>query len=120
MNAELKQELIDWGVSWEELKERLCGNEELIEKFMFKFLNDQSIEQIRAGIANQDAEEAFQGAHALKGVAGNLSLNGFFPDVAELTEVLRPRQLDGAELLYDKIRLKYDALVEILKKYQTQ
>ena len=40
MNAELKQELIDWGVNFEEVKERLVGNEDLVEKFMFKFLDD--------------------------------------------------------------------------------
>ena len=50
MNAELKQELIDWGVNWEEVKERLVGNEDLVEKFILKFLKDPSMERLQNGL----------------------------------------------------------------------
>ena len=119
MNAELKQELIDWGVNWEEVKERLVGNEDLVEKFILKFLKDPSMERLQNGLESQDAEEAFQGAHALKGVASNLAMegNGFLANVKEITEILRPGTIDSAKEVYDKIRPKYDELISILKKY---
>ncbi len=120
MNADLKKELIDWGVNWEEVKERLVGNEELVEKFMFKFIDDPSMEKLESGLSNEDCEMAFQGVHALKGVASNLALdgNGFLTDIRELTEILRPRQMGNSKEVYEKIRPKYDELIAILKKYR--
>lgn len=119
MNAELKQELIDWGVNFEEVKDRLVGNEDLVEKFMFKFLNDPSMSQLEQGLSIGDSEMAFQGVHALKGVAGNLALygDGFLENVRKLTEILRPRTLDGAKEVYDLIRPQYNDLISILRKY---
>lgn len=120
MNAELKQELIDWGVNWEEVKGRLVGNEDLVEKFMFKFIDDPGMEILKKGLDNNDPKEAFQGAHALKGVASNLALegNGFLADVKEITEILRPERIDNAAQVYEKLRPKYDDLIRILSKYK--
>lgn len=119
MNAELKQELIDWGVNWEEVKERLVGNEDLVEKFILKFLKDPSMDRLQKGLESGELEEAFQGAHALKGVASNLALegNGFLNDVLEITEILRPRTLGNSREVYDRIKPRYDDLISILKKY---
>ena len=119
MNAELKKELIDWGVDWEEIKERLVGNEDLVEKFIFKFQKDPSMDRLQSGLESGDLEEAFQGAHALKGVASNLALegNGFLGDVLEITEILRSRTLGNAREVYDRIKPRYDELISILNKY---
>ena len=38
MDAGFKTELIEWGVDWDEILDRFMGNEDLIAKFMFKFL----------------------------------------------------------------------------------
>lgn len=120
MNAELKQELIDWGVNWEEVKARLVGNEDLVEKFMLKFIDDPSMERLKKGLDNNDPKEAFQGAHALKGVASNLALegDGFLTQVKEITEILRPERVDNAPQVYEKLRPKYDELISILRKYK--
>ncbi len=117
MNVELKQELIDWGVNWDDVKERFMGNEDLVEKFMLKFLNDASFDALTKGLEVKDPEAAFKGCHALKGVTGNLSMDGMRPDVLELTEILRAGSLEGADELYAKIKASYDELIAILKKY---
>ena len=46
MDAGFKTELIDWGVDWNEILDRFMGNEDLIARFMFKFLNDQSMNDL--------------------------------------------------------------------------
>ena len=118
MNSEMKKELIDWGVDWEEVKERFVGSEDLVVKFMIKYMDDPSFARLEAGLKAGDAAEAFLGAHALKGVAGNLALKGFLGDVRELTEILRPGKLDGTEEYFNRIRKKYDDLIAILSKYK--
>ncbi|WP_051656571.1 Hpt domain-containing protein [Butyrivibrio sp. AE3004] len=117
MNQEMKQELLDWGVNWTDVQERFMGNEDLVQKFMLKFLNDKSFEELTCGLENKDVEAAFKGCHTLKGVTGNLALDGMRPEVLELTEILRAGSLDGSEPLYEKIKKSYDELIVILKKY---
>ncbi len=119
MNEQMKQELIDWGVNWSDVEARFMGNEDLVERFMLKFLNDKSFDLLTQELSNKNAEEAFKACHTLKGVMGNLSLNGFKTPVLELTEVLRAGSLDGSEELYAAIKEKYEPLIVILKKYQT-
>lgn len=117
MNAELKKELEDWGVDFAEASERFTGNEDLMEKFLFKFLNDPNMELLQRSLNAKDVKEAFKACHALKGVAGNLSLNNFLQEIKDLTEILRADSLEGADALYATIRPKYDALIAILKKF---
>ncbi|WP_044915313.1 MULTISPECIES: Hpt domain-containing protein [unclassified Butyrivibrio] len=117
MNEQFKQDLIDWGVNWDDVKERFMGNEDLVIKFMLKFLNDKSFGELTEGLKEQNAEAAFKGCHSLKGVTGNLALDGMRPDVLELTEILRAGSLEGSDELYQKIKASYDNLIGILNKY---
>ena len=51
-------------------------------------------------IAENDLEEGFKAAHALKGVSGNLSLTPLYEKVCEITELLRAKtEMDYSELL---------------------
>ncbi len=117
MNENMKKELIEWGVIWDELNERFMGKEELIAKFMFKFLNDDSFNQLKENLQSRNAEEAFKACHALKGVSGNLSLGGMKKEVVDLTEILRANSLDGSDELFKTIEEKYNSLIAIIKKY---
>ncbi len=118
MNPQMKQDLIDWGVNWKDLEDRFMNNEALIERFMFKFLNDKSFSLLTDELNNGNTEEAFKACHTLKGVTGNLSLDGFKEPVIELTELLRAGKTEGSSQLYEQIKEKYDPLIEILNKYQ--
>ncbi len=118
MDAGFKNELIEWGVDWEEIRDRFMGNEDLIARFMFKFLNDQSMNDLTKYLAEGNVSEAFKAVHTLKGVGANLGLKGFLTPVCELTEILRAGSMDGYKEKYDLIKPKYDDLIVILKKYQ--
>ena len=118
MKVELKQELEDWGVDLNDALARFMGNEDLMEKFLVKFRTDPNMDLLNDALQAQDAKEAFKACHALKGVAGNLSLNGFLQEVRDLTEILRADSLNGAQPLYDTIRTKYDALLAIINRYE--
>ena len=54
-----------------------------------------------------DLDSAFQSAHALKGVLGNLSLTPMYKKSVEITELLRSRtQTDYAPLLAELFEMK--------------
>ena len=60
MDAGFKSELIAWGVDWDEILDRFMGNEDLIAKFMFKFLNDQSMSNYGFEYQVFDLEESIK------------------------------------------------------------
>ena len=53
---------------------------------------DPGYETLRAAIDEGDLGRAFEAAHALKGVTGNLALTPLYEPVAEMTEHLRARE----------------------------
>ncbi|MBR4831822.1 MAG: Hpt domain-containing protein [Butyrivibrio sp.] len=118
MNADFKSELIAWGVDWDDILGRFMGNEELIAKFMFKFLNDKNMGELTKYLGEGNVTEAFKAVHALKGVTANLGLKSLLTPVCELTEILRAGSMEGYEEQYNIIKPKYDELVAILEKFK--
>lgn len=118
MDAGFKSELIAWGVDWDDVLGRFMGNEDLIAKFMVKFLSDKNMGELTKYLEEGNVTEAFKAVHALKGVSANLGLKGMLGAVCELTEILRAGSMEGYEEQYDKIKPKYDELVTILNKFK--
>ena len=70
----------------------VCGrlpSQRLVEKFVRKFLEDQSYAELTAAMAAGNHDDAFRAAHTLKGVAANLSFTRLRTSASELTELLR-------------------------------
>ena len=95
------------GGNYEDTVRRLY-NEKLVEKFLFKFEEDPSFENLKKALEEENLEAAFRAAHTLKGVAQNM---GFAESSSVLTEALRSRkvmpyaeQIEGVCEDYNKIR----------------
>lgn len=71
------------GGNYEDTVRRLY-NEKLVEKFLFKFEEDPSFENLKKALEEEDLEAAFRAAHTLKGVAQNMG----FDNLAESSSVL--------------------------------
>ena len=97
-----KEILTAAGIQADEALERLMGSEALLERFLKKFLQDKSYEELVSAIEGQELERAFRAAHTLKGVCGNLSLNRLGDLVKEQVELLR-RHFDRPALTTDLI-----------------
>ena len=79
----------------------LCMNsEDFYLRMVSMVVAEQSFADLKKAIEENDLDAAFQAAHALKGVTGNLSLTPLYNKVAEITELLRAKtQMDYSELL---------------------
>ena len=83
------EKLNAFGANTTEGLERCCGN------------------QAKTALEAGDLDSAFQSAHALKGVLGNLSLTPMYKKSVEITELLRSRtQTDYAPLLAELFEMK--------------
>ena len=94
---------------------RCMNNEAFYLKLVEKAAGEAAFGKLSDALAAKDLDTAFEAAHSLKGVAGNLSLTPIYDPVAEITELLRSRtDMDYTELL-NRILAKRDELTELCK-----
>ena len=105
------------GGNYEEVLGRL-QSEALIRKFTLKFLEDQSYSLLKQALGDNNYEEAFRGAHTLKGVCQNLSFDRLYEVSNELTELLRDRTgaQPGISKAMEKVTEVYERMIEEIKK----
>ncbi len=107
------------GGNYEDVLKRL-RSEALIKKFTLKFLEDKSYSQLKLALADKNFEDAFRGAHTLKGVCQNLSFDRLYEVSRDLTELLRDRTEEKTEIseTMEKVTEVYEETIEGIKKLQ--
>lgn len=89
------------------------GNEALYLRLVNSVPGEQRFEDLSHAILEGNLEDAFEAAHALKGVLGNLSLTPLYEKASEITELLRcGMDADYEKLLTDLTEAK-DALAKL-------
>ena len=76
--------------NYEDAKLRLMMDS-MVERFMFKFLEDDTMANLRSAVAEGNIPDSFRAAHTLKGVAANLAFTELQAKASALTEQLRPQ-----------------------------
>ena len=84
--------LREFGANVDEGLQRCMNNEAFYFRLIGMAVNDEGFEKLQNAIDNSDLDAAFEAAHALKGILGNLSLTPIFAPVSEMTELLRSRE----------------------------
>ncbi len=87
-----KDALVELGVNTAEGIARCMNNETFYLKMVDMALRDKGYDRLLAALERDDLDDAFEAAHALKGVLANLSLTPLLVPVVELTELLRARR----------------------------
>ena len=85
------EKLRAYGANVEEGMGRCMNNEMFYLRMVKLAVSDNSFEQLKEAIENKDLDKAFDRAHAMKGVLGNVSLTNVFEPVSQMTELLRSR-----------------------------
>lgn len=92
--------LNSFGANTAEGLARCFGNEALFLKLVMTIPDDAVFDRLKQKLETKDLDGAFDAAHALKGVLGNLSLTPLYEIAVDITEFLRNRtQMDYSELL---------------------
>lgn len=105
------------GADFDNVLDRL-GNEQMVQRFALKFLNDTSYQTLEETLKEKNVEQAFRAAHTLKGVCLNLGFDNLFTVSSELTEKLRAGELDGTEELFEKVKEQYEITVKAIRGIQ--
>lgn len=96
--------------------QRFGGNKQLYEKFLYGFLSDPNYSIMLNAINKCDTSSAFQAAHALKGIAGNLSLIELYKNIVPLVELLRNNSTENVNFVLDPVKNSYKAIFDALSE----
>ena len=97
--------LKEFGVDVESGLKRCVNNEALFLRLTSMVPNNDSFNKLYEAIKNNDLDNAFLAAHALKGILSNLSITPLIELVNNITELLR-----------NKTQMDYSPLVEEIEK----
>ena len=103
------------GSDYKEIMECL-GNEAMVRKYAFKFLDDDSFDKLCKATEEDNREEAFRASHTIKGLATNLCFTRLREKASELTEQLRSREESADPVLFTNLKNAYEELVFALRE----
>lgn len=95
------------GGDYEDVVKRLMGDV-LVERFMLKFLDDGSYQELVNALKEGRDEDAFRAAHTLKGVCQNLSFTSLYEPSQTITEALRGGKKPGADEMLGSVTEAYE------------
>lgn len=94
------EKLKEFGVDPQEGLARCLNNEGFYLKLVQTVPGEAGFDALKAAIEANDLDKAFEAAHGLKGVLGNLSIGPLYDPVVEITELLRSKtDMDYSDLL---------------------
>ena len=86
------EKLNEFGANTTEGLERCLNNKDLYLRLVNKLMSDESFSDLKVELEKKNYDVAFQIAHSLKGVLGNLALTPLYKIACELTELLRAKK----------------------------
>ncbi len=105
-----------------ESAQRILPTEQLIGKFIVRFLDDTSCQRLLDASAGGDSKAIFEAAHSMKGVCANLGLNNLSEAAGVITEEFRPGKtptLTPEELAQrmEALKADYGHAIEEIRKF---
>lgn len=98
------------------VKDRFCGNEKLLEKFVLKFLQDPTFENLEGSVHAGNMQGIEMNAHTLKGVAGNLGFCNLQSVCADLVDCIRSGNEEKIPELFGQVKSTYTNIVQVIQK----
>ena len=107
-----------YGADVEGVMDRFMEDEELLLSCLDQFVEEDEIPALKESLEKQDYSQAFEIAHAMKGVTGNLGLTPLYTATCELVESLRAHVYDHVEEQFETVRNKREEFVSAYEKMQ--
>lgn len=114
----LFDELKELGVDVDGGLKRISGNENLYKKLLGSFAKTIGSYSIQPDFDASDCAEAIEKTHAIKGIAGNLSITPVYEAYTEIVNLLRAGEPEQARPILAKILPVQEEIVACIEKHQ--
>ncbi len=95
-------------------------SDRLVQKFVLKYLDDPSFDQLCAAMAERDHEQAFRAAHTIKGVCQNLGFTRLLESSSLLSDALRHGWTPEAEQLLERVKADHLAVTAAIRRFHEE
>lgn len=102
------------GVSVDKALVRMKGDREAYKSFLTEFFADPDFECLDREIEAENAKNAFEYAHGLKGMAANLGLDTVCSKLSVLVEIFRMNEMEGAREAFEELMEACSAITVLL------
>ena len=98
---------------------RLGGSPALVVRFLSKFHDDGSFQDLSDALEKNDTETAFRAAHTLKGTSVNLGIQSLSQQASNVTEMLRAGNINEAKSAFPSLQQEYKRVLEALDNLES-
>ena len=81
--------LTEAGINVDTALKRFLDDEEMYFEFLNSFVEDTLMSRLKQAVQNGSVDDAFEAAHALKGLCANLSIDSMSKMIVPMVEILR-------------------------------
>ena len=117
MNVELLHDLIECETDVDGALRRFCNNEALYISCLGEFVKDPTMGELEKSLKEQDWDEAFTAAHALKGLVGNMGFVPLFHASARLVVLIRAGRTKELEDSFAETKRCYQQVVSMICRH---
>lgn len=103
--------LREWGCDITGAMERFADNEEFYLSYLPMVAREQAFEQLHTALQTNDTTRAFECAHLLKGLIGNMGLTPMYDECCAVVETLRRGKITR------ETRASVERLLNMLAKF---
>ncbi len=96
---------------------RFVHNIDMYVLFLKKFPSDPAFLELREALSKHDYDKAFEEAHVLKGLCGNLGLTDLYLLFSDIVSKYRDKNYLGMEDVFVDTEKKYTELCCLLNKF---
>lgn len=95
------------------------GRESLIQKFVYKFLDDKSFNLFETSMDSKNYDEALRAVHTLKGVCQNLSFTRLFESSNLITKALKENDWNKAVDMAPQLSKDYYEVINAIEELKS-
>lgn len=118
-SADTGAALAAYGIDHADAMARMLNNDALFKQLAQHYRNDTNFEALCADMEAGDFETAYNHAHTLKGVSGNLSFGQLHKLSAQICDALSSDDIDAARALMAPLADAHKLVLEGLDFWQT-
>lgn len=115
MTETLADKLASYGIDLADAEDRFDGNMDLYKRMALEYEKDDHLVSLEAAMEVKDYDEAYKQAHALKGVAGNLSFVNLYKAATIVSDALKSGEAFGAAEHMPAVKAAHEKVLEGLE-----